>query len=387
MNLVLINSTYPYYDAVKEAIESEGINVRVIDAPEAVTEQFLGELMQIKASFSPDYLLSLDFIPYLSNACKIMSVGYIAWITGGYSLSSVDYSIRNEWNILFAADPALVERLKQAGCPNVTFLPLAPLITPEDAEVIKNSEAETASSVMPLPLVWFAGLDNRSSVDRFMPLLQDSTKGYLDGFVEAHKNDLHLRPMFSRMHEYIRSDITNCYPLTQDSIETVAEMYDNRFFYPQIDESMGQIYLREILTEQGATGFVIVTEHEPLFDNPTVRWIRPDDPELPLLAVKAPFHIMIPEFLSGARITQDIWDVMALNGSLLLPKFVDTTVMGYARPERFGELRELDILVSKCNGAKEFGLEQEQSERKKAVQEYALSQSYALRIRTILESL
>jgi hypothetical protein len=61
--------------------------------------------------------------------------------------------------------------------------------------------------------------------------------------------------------------------------------------------------------------------------------------------------------------------------------------MGDARPERFGELRELDIQVSKCNGAKEFGLEQEQSERKKAVQEYALSQSYALRIRTILESL
>ncbi len=386
MNLILVNSNYPYFEAIKAAIVAQDVNLSVIDAPEEVNESFLSGLMQLAVSFKPDYLLSLDFIPYLSNACKVMNFGYIAWITGDYSVSSFDFSIRNEWNILFAADPAVCGRLKQAGCENVYYLPLAPLVYEQDIETALESMEEDCQ-YSDLPMIWTEGLNNRISVDVIMPQLKDSTKGYLDGFVEAHKNDLNLRAMFKRMHEYIRDDLTACYPQTPDSIETVAEMYDNRFLYPVVDASMGQVYLREFLTEQGAEGFVVVTDHDPLFDNPKVTWIRRDDPALPFMAVKAKYHIMIPGFASGGKITQDIWDVMAINGNVLLPRFVDTGIFGEHKPADFGDLRELDILISKNNNAAEFELEDEIQNRKKTVSDFANEQSYELRIKEMFRAL
>ena len=384
MNIILINSKYEYYEAIESSLNVEGIRLSIIDAPPLIDEAFLSRLMELRETFEPDYILSLDYIPYLSNACKVLNLGYIAWITGGYNPNNYDYTIRNEWNKLFVTDPILCNYYERIGCPCVSFLPLAPNLSRNASDLGIAHFCENNLR----PILWTEGLTKESSINVKMPLLKDSTKGYIDGFVESHKNDLNHRSMFERMHDYVRNDITENYPLERDGLETIPELYDNRFFFPHIDESIAEKYIRNNIICKDIPKYYIVTEHEVSYEDWRIKWIRHDDENLTTYIKVAPYNILLPGLLNGARITQDMWNVMALGGHLFIPRQIDVGILGDLCPDKFGNQRDLDILIGKTNHAREFGFENNIDKRTKDIQEEVLlNHTYLLRVKKLLSEL
>lgn len=382
MKIMIAESRYEYFDSILEAFSEKGVQYTLIRVPAEVTEEFLGSFISAVRSESPEYVLSFEYYSYLSNACKLLNIGYAVWITGGYDPANYDYTIRNEWNNIFAADVKLCTKLHDLGCRNVTFLPLAPIIEADKGE---NDHCDSHE-----PIIWSNCVLKESSVSTVLPNIKESTKGYLDGFCESHKNDLNLRPFFARMHDYVRDDITAACYAEQDSLETFPEIFDNRLFLPHLDRSLSIKYIKGFVSKYLSGRYTLVSENEPSLKDLRMTWKGVEASEKPSAheIENAPINIVIPGFGSGSRITQDMWNIMAAGGSLIMPRYIDLGVLGDIIPDSFGNLFEYDILLSKYLQSETLGLRQEITDKRDTIKKNVLEEhTYYKRISELLEML
>ncbi len=346
MKILFVNSDETCFDEVTAALANNGCALAYMDAPTELNESFVtGLLNQVKAE-TPDYIMSLGYYQHLSNACGIMSLNYISWIVSGYDPTYYDPSVKNEWNIIFTVDMKLYREFVELGIKNLFFLPLAP----ENAYL--NTRVNRSDSEEKSVLVISESLYYPEKIETVLPKLLNSTKGYLDAFCENKKYDLTTRPIYKRLHDYIREDIESKYKLEAGGLEKYEDAFDNRAFYPHIDDSSAVEYISELVMLGAPDRITTVSYARPAFDDERVTSVSRRDVGIEFYKDSSRFiyALIMPGFLSGTRITQDMWNLMALGYVVFLPEYIDTECLGDNRPLSFKNLHELLVLARHISG-------------------------------------
>ena len=354
MRIILIKSEEPFFEEMLSCLGRAGCETDIIEAPDSPDESFIALLLNLVKVNGPDAIMSLGYIPYLSNACNIMDKIYVSWITSGFDSSNYDPSIRNAQNRIFSADMHLYETYKELGLKHVWFLPLAP-----EAAYLENqrmdgpiqrlidsetNDVQVGDSKTLRILIITNSLLAQGSINNHLPLLKDSTKGYLDAFIESKKRDLTLRPVYARVHDYIRDDILDNYKI-DNGLQSIAEAFDYQAIYPCVDESLANEYITELLECDICGHMDIISRVKPNIEDDRVNIYPASKVDYSFYKSKDKYDcvIFLPGFLSGTRLTQDMWNIMALGYVCIVPEMIDTQILGDKKPLSFKNQYELTV--------------------------------------------
>lgn len=148
-------------------------------------DYFLSLANFIKDSDNIDCVLSINFTPIIARACKPFNIPYIS-LTADCPCSNL-YSKTIEYpnNRIFLFDKLQVEKYQQYNPTNIHHLPLATDTITWDKISLTKSDIEKYSSD-----VSFVGslYTEMCPYNKISHLLNDETKGYVDGLIAAQQN-------------------------------------------------------------------------------------------------------------------------------------------------------------------------------------------------------
>lgn len=128
------------------------------------------------------FVFSFNYFPSVSNCCKRHNTKYIAFVYDNPLTSLYSYTIINSVNYVFIFDKHSYEELAKLGINTVYYLPLCANTKRLDKMSLPYNKSEILSSD-----VSFVGSlynEKHNFLDR-MTSLDDYTKGYIDGIIEA----------------------------------------------------------------------------------------------------------------------------------------------------------------------------------------------------------
>jgi len=73
----------------------------------------------------PDYVFTINFNQYVSEACELLKIPYLAWVIDTPCYSVYDKAINNSCSFTFMYDVAVAQRLRDQGVKQVYHLPVA----------------------------------------------------------------------------------------------------------------------------------------------------------------------------------------------------------------------------------------------------------------------
>lgn len=132
-----------------------------------------------------DFVFSWNFLPIVSIACNVCKVPYAAWVYDSPLMQLWHCTIVSEYNYVFIFDKADYMDLKRMGIHTVYYLPLAANVDRYDSYET-DEEIEEAYEV-PISFIGSTYTENRFRVYQGMNWLDDYTKGYVEGMVQAQR--------------------------------------------------------------------------------------------------------------------------------------------------------------------------------------------------------
>ena len=343
MKILVIDDDRSKYRSVFEAFEEDPVNAFFFcEPPEQQDEQYLAELMNIVNGEGIEAILSLSYYKFISLACGVLGIPYLCWLIKGYEVTSFDKTIINQWNHIFCADYYIYDVLKRAGTSNLKFLPLS----------CKPSEGETHKPVKDILLVTEDVLKMRSSIELF-DLLKDSSKGYIDGVLNSQKCDLRDKALFDNAAVYFREDMNENYPIDTDDLEPLGGRYDNRLFYPVLENTVSHIMLYHITASWIKNDYQVdvITQSEATekLDNSRVHYYTRDDfsKKTGIDFDEYKLIIYFPSYKERNLVTEEQLNIMASNSLLLLPGYFNDSVLDDTKALFFRNRYELSKLIDK----------------------------------------
>ena len=132
-----------------------------------------------------DYVFSFNYMAVLARACHRCNTKYVSWVYDSPLVSLYNQTVFYPTNYIFLFDKAVYFDLVRIGVPTVYYLPLASAVKrfdtyPGDDELEKVYEA-------PISFVGSTYAENRYLFYKDLCGLDDFTKGYVDGMIQAQK--------------------------------------------------------------------------------------------------------------------------------------------------------------------------------------------------------
>lgn len=196
---------------------------------------------------SPDFVLSFNYFPLVSNVCKEAGVKYAAWVYDNPAVRLFSYTLINSCNYVFVFDSQMYETFASQGIKTVYYLPMAAAVRRYD-NLPDNPEKE----IKYRGKVSFVGhlySEDHNYYDRIIEKASDYTKGYLEGLIKSQMEiqglnliDKSISPVV--MQEMI--DILGVKP-GYDSVVTYEYLYSNYV----INRKITSIERSQILTDIG----------------------------------------------------------------------------------------------------------------------------------------
>ena len=343
MNILVIDDDRSKYRPVFETFEEDPVNAFFFcEPPETQDEQYLSELMNIVKGEGIEAILSLSYYRFISLACGVLGIPYLCWLIKGYEVTSFDKTIINQWNHVFCADYYIYDVLKRAGAGYLKFLPLS----------FKPYADEAHKPCKDILLVTDNILKMHSSIELF-DLLKDSSKGYIDGVLNAQKCDLRDKALFDNAAVYFREDMKENYPMETDDLEPTGFRYDNRLFYPVLENTVQHIMLFHITAswiKRDYTVDVITQSSEPeKIENSRVHYFNREDFSGTNGIDYNDYKLIIyfPTYKEKNMVTGEMLNIMASKSLLLLPGYVNDNVLDDTKALFFRNRYELTKLIDK----------------------------------------
>ena len=206
-----------------------------------------GKLLQEIKNVAPDFVMSFNYFPLVSNACKEAGVKYAAWVYDNPAARLFSYTLINSCNYVFLFDSQMYEVFASQGIKTVYYLPMAAAVSRYDnlpADPVKEKKLSGKIS-----FVGHLYSEDHNYYDRLMEKASDYLKGYLHGLIKAQMElqgiNLTDKSIPQRvMLEMI--DILGIKP-SYDSVITYEYLYSNFV----INRKITSIERSEILTEIG----------------------------------------------------------------------------------------------------------------------------------------
>ncbi len=343
MNILVIADDKSKYRSIFEAFEEDPVNAFFFyEPPNNQDEQYLAGLMSVVKGEEIEAIFSLSYYQFISLACGVLGLPYLCWLVKGYEAASFDKTIINQWNHIFCADYYIYDVLKRAGVSNLYFLPMSCKTSAESAYLPGKDILFLTDDVLKM----------QSSIELF-DSVKDSSKGYLDGLLNSHKCDLRYKALFDNSAVYFREDMEENYPIEGDDLESVGCKYDNRVFYPILENTVQHIMLYHITASWIKNDYQVdvVTRKSASekFDNSRIHYYKRDDfaDANGLNYSEYKLTICFPTYKEKNMVTEEQLNIMASNSLLLLPGYVHEKVLDDTGALFFRNRYELTKLIDK----------------------------------------
>lgn len=142
-------------------------------------------LLQVLTENKYDFVFSFDYFSLVSIVCNIKKVKYVAWVYDSPILSIYHYSVVSPYNYIFLFDKSDYIDFVRKGIETVYYLPLAAPVERYDSYTM--SEEEQKVYEVPISFVGSTYSENRHQFYKKLCQLDDNTKGYIDGILQAQK--------------------------------------------------------------------------------------------------------------------------------------------------------------------------------------------------------
>lgn len=130
-----------------------------------------------------DCVFSVNFFPSVSEVCRICRIPYISWIVTCPVMELFSSSVGNDCNRIFTFDDAQRKEIEPYNPGHVFHLPLAAAVkrTQEALSACKDDSAYRAD------ISFIGSLYTEKNAYRKAEGLDEHTKGYLDGLIDAQR--------------------------------------------------------------------------------------------------------------------------------------------------------------------------------------------------------
>lgn len=95
----------------------------------------------------PDYVLTVNFNRYISEACELLKIPYLAWVIDTPCYPIYDKAINHSYSFTFIYDAAVAQRLRSNGVSQVYHLPVAANLERIKKLPLQNEEASLSSDI------------------------------------------------------------------------------------------------------------------------------------------------------------------------------------------------------------------------------------------------
>lgn len=350
--LFVTDSEKKEYDSVKKtesAFDELGLEVSFFEVPDAFDETSLAVFISNIRENCVSAVFSIGYYPQVSLACNVLGMRYISWITELDDNSYYDYSIKNECNKIYMVDSRLSAELSPLNN-NIQYLPLA-----MDNDIYEKTSidchtdsAYTDSDYQGDIIVWTKMEGDVTSIFDIMPLLKDSSKGYIDSITEQWKSDLIMSSVYACLASYVKEDIESCYPNESVNLESEASVYDRKYFFKCIDGYIAYSYINELLAPwHNSVTLSLVTDNNIEDVKAFAKVYSCADIRNNNYEILKNYKIVVvfPDISDKTKITQDMWNMVANGIFILVPQYVDFDLFEDCKPDTFRNKKELDSKV------------------------------------------
>lgn len=190
-----------------------------------ITEKLAVHIMQER----PAFVFSFNYFPVAAIACKACKVKYVSWVYDSPYILLYSQTVFFETNRIFLFDSAEAEKFRQMGVTNCYYLPMAAatdayskMIPDEEMHRLYDSDVTFIGSMYS---------ETRQHMFRHLEKLDDYTKGYLFGRMNAQKNIYGLDILEEALTPDIVESMRKVCPVTEhgDGFETIPWVFANYF--------------------------------------------------------------------------------------------------------------------------------------------------------------
>ncbi len=150
-----------------------------------LNQEYAKEMIQHMAAKKFDFVFSYNYFPVISLACNACQVKYIAWVYDSPMVALYSNTIYFPYNYIFIFDKAAYMDLVGYGVNTVYYLPMATDVGAyDDYKMDQNiRDVYTAS----IAFVGSTYTEKRHQLYSRLQNVDDYTRGYLDGMIQAQK--------------------------------------------------------------------------------------------------------------------------------------------------------------------------------------------------------
>lgn len=336
MNILIIKSSSFIQPDIEEAFSLLGhvlYPVAVPPAEEKEQNSYLQTLITNIRACSPDFVFSLNFYPFVSYACELLGLRYIAWLADSYHPDYFSPAIRNGQTWLFASDSVLTEELRDLNAAHVSFLPLAAGL-PRINRLLKQNYDH---SLFNCDVSLFGNILSRDELNPH-PLsmdnaLKDSTKGYLEGCIACQHQARLFPPLSDNLPAYVWEDLSENFPINREnSLESAPHYFDQNYFNPIITYMDREIHFNSLSEQSRFETIYLYSRTNVTSEKIIHRPLEEYKDKLPWIAQNSTINLVITHRNYKAAIPASAWEIMASRGFLLCNMQTDFQVFPSLNP-------------------------------------------------------
>ena len=155
------------------------------------------------------FVFTINFFPWLSDACQIVNVVYISLIVDSPVLELYSNSLSNSVNRIFLFDKMLFNEFEPYNKEHVFHIPLATNVRRND-EVIKNASAQENTKFT--SDISFIGSTYQEKCPFNRAILPEYEKGYVDGIINAQLGVYGYNFIEDMLTDEMTKRLLNCNP-------------------------------------------------------------------------------------------------------------------------------------------------------------------------------
>ena len=190
-----------------------------------LTEKLAMQIMQNR----PAFVFSFNYFPVAAIACKACKVKYVSWVYDSPYILLYSQTVFYETNRIFVFDSAEVAKFRQMGVKNIYYMPMAAATDAYDNLIPdEKMHAEYDSDITFIGSMYS---ETRQHMFRHLEKLDDYTRGYLFGLMNAQKNIYGMDILEEALTPEVLESMRKVCPVTEhgDGLETVEWVFANYF--------------------------------------------------------------------------------------------------------------------------------------------------------------
>lgn len=197
-----------------------------------LTEQLAMTIMRE----APSFVFSFNYFPVAAIACRACRIKYVSWIYDSPYILMYSKTIFYETNRVFVFDQSEVLKLRQMGVSHIYYLPMAAAV--EDYDKMDPGETEHKKYDSDITFIGSMYSETKQHMFRHLEELDDYTKGYLFGLMEAQKNLYGMDILECSLKPELIETMQKVCPVTEngDGLESVGWVFANYFLARKVTE-------------------------------------------------------------------------------------------------------------------------------------------------------